>query len=196
MTFGGTPSSSARTVTGVPCMSLPPTMRTSSPFIRWYRAKISAGMNVETAWPRCRGPDAYGQATQTRIFAIRGGSMKGGPFKPFAGRVSRRWSADGIGPDYHCLPVLPNRGWHESAMCRRLKGVVLMALQRGMRQDMNAPPEIDKRMSNLGTMPRILCWKCRKLTPFELDRCEHCGSAFAGGTGGVYANERKPRPRP
>lgn len=70
------------------------------------------------------------------------------------------------------------------------------ALQRGMRQDMNAPPEIDKRMSNLGTMPRILCWKCRKLTPFELDRCEHCGSAFAGGTGGVYANERKPRSRP
>ena len=87
MTFGGTPSSSARTVTGVPCMSLPPTMRTSSPFIRWYRAKISAGMNVETAWPRCRGPDAYGQATQTRIFAIRGGSKKRGSFKPFAAGV-------------------------------------------------------------------------------------------------------------
>src|SRR5438094_8006345 len=81
-------------------------------------------------------------------------------------------------------------------MCRRLKGVVLMALQRGMRQDMNAPPEIDKRMSNLGTMPRLLCWKCRKLTPFDLDRCEHCGSALAGCTGGVYAHERNPRPRP
>src|SRR5947199_9762177 len=80
-------------------------------------------------------------------------------------------------------------------MCRRLKGVVLMALQRGMRQDMNAPPEIDKRMSNLGTMPRILGWKCRKLTPFELDRCEHCGSAFAGSTGGVYGSDRKSRPR-
>src|SRR6266566_9259077 len=80
-------------------------------------------------------------------------------------------------------------------MRRRLKGVVLTALQRGMRQDMNAPPEIDKRMSNLGTMPRILCWKCRKLTPFELDRCEHCGSAFAGSTGGVYGSDRRSRPR-
>ena len=34
-TSGRTPSSSARTVVGVPCMSEPPTMRTSSPFIRW-----------------------------------------------------------------------------------------------------------------------------------------------------------------
>src|SRR3989442_2002279 len=84
MTFGETPSCSARTIVGVPCMSLPPTMSTSSPFIRWYRAKMSAGMNVETAWPRCRGPDVYGHATQTRIFAIRGGAKKGGSFKPFA----------------------------------------------------------------------------------------------------------------
>src|SRR2546422_1009758 len=89
--------------------SLPPTMRTSSPFIRWYRAKISAGMNVETAWPRCRGPDAYGQATQTRIFAIRGGSKKRGSFKPFADEVFHPWSADGTGLDYHRLQVLANR---------------------------------------------------------------------------------------
>src|SRR5207253_5587057 len=68
MTLGDTPSSSARTIVGVPCMSLPPTIRTPSPFIRWYRAMTSAGMNVETAWPRCLGPDAYGQATHTRIF--------------------------------------------------------------------------------------------------------------------------------
>src|SRR2546422_9922325 len=109
MTFGGTPSSSARTVTGVPCMSLPPTMRTSSPFIRWYRAKISAGMNVETAWPRCRGPDAYGQATQTRIFAIRGGAQKRGSFKTFADEGFHPWSADGTGLDYHPLQALANR---------------------------------------------------------------------------------------
>src|SRR2546426_5914236 len=57
----------------------PPTMSTSSPFIRWYRAKMSAGMNVETAWPRCRGPEVYGHPAQTRIFAIRGRSQKGGP---------------------------------------------------------------------------------------------------------------------
>src|SRR2546426_12389396 len=110
MTLGGTPSSSARTVTGVPCMSLPPTMRTPSPFIRWYRAKISAGMNVDTAWPRCRGPDAYGHATQTRIFAIRGGAQKGGSFKTFVAEGFLPWRADGTGPDYHPLPDLANSG--------------------------------------------------------------------------------------
>lgn len=39
-------------------------------------------------------------------------------------------------------------------------------------------------------MPRILCWNCHKLTPFELDRCQHCGSAFAGSTGGAYGSGR------
>src|SRR3989440_9138394 len=116
MTFGGTPSSSARTVTGVPCMSLPPTMRTSSRFIRWYRAKISAGMNVETAWPRCRGPDAYGQATQTRIFAIRGGSEKRGSFKPFAAGGFLPQRADGTGPDYSPPQVFGDRGWEKTAL--------------------------------------------------------------------------------
>src|SRR5207245_9142616 len=87
-----------------------------SPFIRWYRAKISAGMNVETAWPRCRGPDAYGQATQTRIFAIRGGSKKRGSIKPFADEVFHPWSADGTGLDYHLLQVLANSGRQKTAM--------------------------------------------------------------------------------
>src|SRR3989442_935975 len=83
MTSGGTPSSSARTVVGVPCMSDPPTIKTSSRFIRWNRAKMSAGMNVETAWPMCRGPDAYGHATATRTF-VMGGARKGaGPHKGF-----------------------------------------------------------------------------------------------------------------
>src|SRR2546425_9116847 len=121
-TFGGTPSSSARTVTGVPCMSLPPTIRTSSPFIRWYRAKISAGMNVETAWPRCRGPDAYGQATQMRIFAIRGGVKKGGSFKPFAARGFLPRSAGGTRPDYYPLQVLAKRGLEKTAIGRRPQG--------------------------------------------------------------------------
>ena len=35
--------------------------------------------------------------------------------------------------------------------------------------------------------PRILCWKCRRLTPFHEERCEFCGARFAGSTGGVYA---------
>ncbi len=38
--------------------------------------------------------------------------------------------------------------------------------------------------------PRILCWKCKKLTPFYEDRCEFCGARFAGGTGGVYRNAK------
>jgi len=37
----------------------------------------------------------YGHATQTRIFAIRGGSKKGGSFKPFA----RRSSTHGVGTE-------------------------------------------------------------------------------------------------
>lgn len=43
----------------------------------------------------------------------------------------------------------------------------------------------------MGSLPRILCWKCRELTSFELDRCEHCGSAFAGSTGGAYGSTHK-----
>src|SRR6266581_4130417 len=50
--------------------------------------------------------------------------------------------------------------------------------------------DMDKVMAKLGPMPRILCWKCRKLTPFELDHCQHCGSAFAAGTGGAYGSGR------
>ncbi len=34
--------------------------------------------------------------------------------------------------------------------------------------------------------PRVLCWKCKRLTPFAEDRCEFCGARFAGSTGGVY----------
>src|SRR5467141_5141589 len=80
-------------------------------------------------------------------------------------------------------------------MRRQPKGRVPTVLQRGPHQDLKAPRDLDKIMSSLGSMPRILCWKCRKLTPFELDQCEHCGSAFAGGTGGVYGSGRKSRSR-
>ena len=38
--------------------------------------------------------------------------------------------------------------------------------------------------------PRILCWNCKKLTPFHEERCEFCGARFAGGTGGVYRPSR------
>src|SRR5438309_1154863 len=57
----------------------------------------------------------------------------------------------------------------------------------------NPRRDVDQIMKSLGTLPRILCWNCRQLTPFELDRCQHCGSAFAGGTGGAYRSGRIPK---
>src|SRR5437867_1422196 len=41
----------------------------------------------------------------------------------------------------------------------------------------NPTRDVDQIMKSLGTLPRILCWNCRQLTSFELDRCQHCGSA-------------------
>ncbi len=38
--------------------------------------------------------------------------------------------------------------------------------------------------------PKILCWNCKKLIPFQEDRCEFCGARFAGSTGGMYATRR------
>lgn len=43
--------------------------------------------------------------------------------------------------------------------------------------------------------PRILCWNCKKLTPFHEERCEYCGARFAGSTGGVYSSFRTVTPR-
>lgn len=51
--------------------------------------------------------------------------------------------------------------------------------------------------------PGVLCWNCRRLTPFEEDRCQFCDAAFAGSTGGAFATSRlgdrpvrPPPPRP
>jgi len=38
--------------------------------------------------------------------------------------------------------------------------------------------------------PGILCWSCRRMTPYSEDRCQNCGAAFAGGTGGEYSISR------
>jgi RNA polymerase subunit RPABC4/transcription elongation factor Spt4 len=59
-----------------------------------------------------------------------------------------------------------------------------------MRHDLTSRPEMDKFMTKMDSPPKILCWNCRKLTSFEVDRCEHCGSAFAGSTGGAYGTGR------
>ena len=57
----------------------------------------------------------------------------------------------------------------------------------------NPRRDVDQITKSLGTLPHILCWNCRQLTSFELDRCQHCGSAFAGGTGGAYRSGRIPK---
>ncbi len=71
----------------------------------------------------------------------------------------------------------------------------LTVAHRSGRVELSGRREIDKLMARLGTVPRILCWKCRKLTSFELDRCQHCGSPFAGSTGGAYQAGRTASPR-
>ncbi len=52
------------------------------------------------------------------------------------------------------------------------------------------PASIRETANGRRPEPGILCWNCRKLTPFEEDRCQSCGAAFAGGTGGAYATSR------
>jgi predicted amidophosphoribosyltransferase len=55
------------------------------------------------------------------------------------------------------------------------------------------PRDFDRMMKSLTAVPQVLCWRCRKLTPFEVDQCEHCGSPFAGSTGGAYSSGRSVR---
>ena len=49
---------------------------------------------------------------------------------------------------------------------------------------------VREAMPEAARTPRILCWNCKKLTPFHEERCEFCGARFAGGTGGVYRTAR------
>jgi RNA polymerase subunit RPABC4/transcription elongation factor Spt4 len=53
--------------------------------------------------------------------------------------------------------------------------------------------EFDRMLKTLSATPQILCWRCRKLTSFEIDQCEHCGSPFAGNTGGAHRSGRVQR---
>src|SRR3954452_19014133 len=65
---GDTPFRSADTITGVPCSSVPLTIRTSLPLSLWYRANTSADTAKPATCPMWRGPLAYGHAGATRIF--------------------------------------------------------------------------------------------------------------------------------
>lgn len=67
--------------------------------------------------------------------------------------------------------------------------------RREMDADRKSRRQMDRLMTSLGAMPQILCWNCRELTSFEVEQCEHCGSAFAGGTGGAYRGGRIPADR-
>lgn len=93
----------------------------------------------------------------------------------------------GLALDYHTMQVLTNMYWRESAMRGRVpRQRDPTSKQRETRADLKSRRQIDRPMKPLGAMPQILCWNCRKLTSFEVDKCEHCGSAFAGSTGGAY----------
>jgi predicted amidophosphoribosyltransferase len=52
------------------------------------------------------------------------------------------------------------------------------------------PQQLGRVPKTLSAVPQVLCWRCRKLTPFEDDYCGHCGSPFAGSTGGAYRSPR------
>lgn len=62
-----------------------------------------------------------------------------------------------------------------------------MEVTRLSREDVGG---IQNAASHDARTPRILCWKCKKLTPFHEEKCESCGARFAGGTGGMYSASR------
>ena len=53
---GVVPSLSAWTWIGVPCSSVPLTISTRFPAIRWYRLNMSQGSAKPETWPMWRGP--------------------------------------------------------------------------------------------------------------------------------------------
>src|SRR2546421_10663401 len=81
---------------------------------------MSAGMNVATACPRCRGPAAYGHATQTRIFIPVG--PRWGPDLKDSRACRLRRAGGKLGLDYQTTPVSTNMYWAKSAMRRRPHG--------------------------------------------------------------------------
>ncbi len=62
-----------------------------------------------------------------------------------------------------------------------------MEVHRLSREDVSG---VREAVNEDARTPRILCWSCKKLTPFHEERCEYCGARFAGGTGGVYRTAR------
>ena len=69
---GVTPSASAFSMIGAPCVSSAQTKCTSSPCMRWKRTQMSAWM-YSMMWPMWNGPFAYGSAVVTNSFRGDGG---------------------------------------------------------------------------------------------------------------------------
>ncbi len=69
---------------------------------------------------------------------------------------------------------------------RFLKGESPMEVHRLSREDVSQVRDAPGG----GRSPKILCWNCKKLTPFHEEHCEFCGARFAGSTGGMYATRR------
>ncbi len=109
-------------------------------------------------------------------------------FKGFAGAATPRCGPCVIIPDYHIVrtrwPLLIR--WKDH-ICTLPEGAVPVEVHQLSRGDASG---IREAVSEPVRTPRILCWNCRKLTPFHEDRCEFCGARFAGSTGGVYAGRR------
>ncbi len=78
-----TPSASAFSMIGAPCVSSAQTKCTSCPCIRWNRTQMSAWM-YSMMWPMWNGPLAYGSAVVTKSLRRAGGS---GGVPPGAGDI-------------------------------------------------------------------------------------------------------------
>src|SRR5215469_699399 len=99
-----TPSASACTWIGVPCSSVPLTISTGLPHIRWYRANMSHGRPKPDTWPMWRGPFAYGQAAHARMWRLVITVSLGESRSQGRRRTPSRPSAPG---DPHALPPGP-----------------------------------------------------------------------------------------
>src|SRR5256885_3598470 len=127
---------------------------------------------------------------RTRGSSFRRSKM-GGPLKSFVRPVGLgRTGADSL------LIITSNKSeqrcFGRKARCPAVPMERGSTMMRPRSRGSGSRRDVDSIMKSLGTLPRILCWKCRQLTSFDLDRCQHCGSPFAGGTGGAYRSGRIP----
>src|SRR5437879_12634587 len=90
-----------------------------------------------------------------------------------------------LAADYQTQQFVTKMLWSKSTMPRRPmeRGSTMM---RPRSRGSGSRRDVDSIMKSLGTLPSILCWKCRHLTSFDLDRCQRCGSALPSDAGRAY----------